>query len=111
MNRLFYNMITAVIVVLALFQSVSVTHAAQEPISADKPEQKLSHPATLQLEELLLKSSPYESVEGFASYYARRFEGRRTTSGHRYNPDKLLSLIHISEPTRRTPISYAVFCL
>ena len=26
-------------------------------------------------------------------------------------PDKDLSLIHISEPTRRTPISYAVFCL
>src|SRR5664279_2929736 len=25
--------------------------------------------------------------------------------------DLLLSLIHISEPTRRTPISYAVFCL
>ena len=25
--------------------------------------------------------------------------------------DELLSLIHISEPTRRTPISYAVFCL
>ena len=25
--------------------------------------------------------------------------------------DKGLSLIHISEPTRRTPISYAVFCL
>src|SRR5680860_581501 len=24
--------------------------------------------------------------------------------------DLLLSLIHISEPTRRTPISYAVFC-
>src|SRR5665647_3866986 len=24
---------------------------------------------------------------------------------------KMLSLIHISEPTRRTPISYAVFCL
>ena len=23
----------------------------------------------------------------------------------------VLSLIHISEPTRRTPISYAVFCL
>ena len=23
----------------------------------------------------------------------------------------ILSLIHISEPTRRTPISYAVFCL
>ena len=25
--------------------------------------------------------------------------------------DVYLSLIHISEPTRRTPISYAVFCL
>src|SRR5665647_3758992 len=32
-----------------------------------------------------------------------------------YDPDVVivldLSLIHISEPTRRTPISYAVFCL
>src|SRR5664279_6322957 len=26
-------------------------------------------------------------------------------------PPRDLSLIHISEPTRRTPISYAVFCL
>src|SRR5665647_2614180 len=26
-------------------------------------------------------------------------------------PAFILSLIHISEPTRRTPISYAVFCL
>src|SRR5680860_1690382 len=25
--------------------------------------------------------------------------------------EEFLSLIHISEPTRRTPISYAVFCL
>ena len=28
----------------------------------------------------------------------------------KYKPE-ILSLIHISEPTRRTPISYAVFCL
>ena len=28
-----------------------------------------------------------------------------------FAPSKILSLIHISEPTRRTPISYAVFCL
>src|SRR5680860_652782 len=28
-----------------------------------------------------------------------------------HNPAQGLSLIHISEPTRRTPISYAVFCL
>src|SRR5680860_971873 len=28
-----------------------------------------------------------------------------------HGPGGDLSLIHISEPTRRTPISYAVFCL
>src|SRR5680860_116389 len=28
-----------------------------------------------------------------------------------YSTVDVLSLIHISEPTRRTPISYAVFCL
>src|SRR5665647_1038041 len=34
---------------------------------------------------------------------------RDTSLGAR--PVTTLSLIHISEPTRRTPISYAVFCL
>src|SRR5680860_968071 len=28
-----------------------------------------------------------------------------------FGSENMLSLIHISEPTRRTPISYAVFCL
>src|SRR5665647_2128674 len=40
---------------------------------------------------------------------ARHFSGREP-----FNIDTTLwglSLIHISEPTRRTPISYAVFCL
>ena len=41
------------------------------------------------LEELILRSSPLGPMDGFASYYAKRFEGRRTTSGHRYHPDKL----------------------
>src|SRR5680860_1928697 len=38
----------------------------------------------------------------------------RLTPGRRSPPPcpaVFLSLIHISEPTRRTPISYAVFCL
>src|SRR5665647_679542 len=36
----------------------------------------------------------------------------RTTSRARSRSNVIdLSLIHISEPTRRTPISYAVFCL
>ena len=30
---------------------------------------------------------------------------------HESLKEYFLSLIHISEPTRRTPISYAVFCL
>ena len=39
----------------------------------------------------------------------RQVEARLTEAGC---PDAdFLSLIHISEPTRRTPISYAVFCL
>src|SRR5665647_3883288 len=33
------------------------------------------------------------------------------TELHIVNTPSFLSLIHISEPTRRTPISYAVFCL
>jgi rare lipoprotein A len=30
-----------------------------------------------------------EGVEGIASYYASRYNGRRTNSGQRYNPQKL----------------------
>jgi rare lipoprotein A len=50
-----------------------------------------AEPAKLEeaLEELILKSSPLGPMDGFASYYAKRFEGCRTTSGHRYHPDKL----------------------
>lgn len=89
MNRLFSNMITVATVVAALFQAVSVAGAAPGTTAAVAPQQETSRSTTVILEELLLQSSPYESVEGFASYYARRFEGRRTTSGHRYNPDNM----------------------
>lgn len=41
------------------------------------------------LEKLVLKGSNFEPANGFACYYAKRFEGRRTTSGKRYHPDKL----------------------
>jgi peptidoglycan lytic transglycosylase len=57
--------------------------AARPAVAAESP--KLEEV----LEGLILKSSPLEPMEGFASYYAKRFEGRRTTSGHRYHPDKL----------------------
>src|SRR5665647_1703030 len=35
----------------------------------------------------------------------------QTATWHKVLSLLFLSLIHISEPTRRTPISYAVFCL
>src|SRR5664279_2672173 len=37
--------------------------------------------------------------------------GQQVAITWRGRPILVLSLIHISEPTRRTPISYAVFCL
>lgn len=32
---------------------------------------------------------PKQGVEAMASYYAKRYKGRRTTSGERYRPEKL----------------------
>src|SRR5665647_1993973 len=48
-----------------------------------------------------------------AAWVQARKQGRPVLLGMGAHPIKvgLLSLIHISEPTRRTPISYAVFCL
>lgn len=83
MNRPYFNMIA---ISIAMFSLLPLSSAAQ----ADAvPRGDSSLPVPTILEELVLKSSRYESVEGYASYYARKFEGRRTTSGHRYNPDKL----------------------
>ena len=69
-----------------LLAGLLMMFVAARPAAADGAE-----PAKLEqeLEELILKSSPLEPMQGFASYYAKRFEGRRTTSGHRYLPDKL----------------------
>src|SRR5664279_1472635 len=52
------------------------------------------------------------------SRWHRAVPANRAVAHHRARDDghlqyvlRRLSLIHISEPTRRTPISYAVFCL
>lgn len=50
---------------------------------------ELAVPNAAPLEELVSQASSQQPMDGFASYYARRFEGRRTSSGHRYHPDKL----------------------
>jgi rare lipoprotein A len=89
MIRLFSTMIPFLIIAILLFQAVSPAFAEQA-VEISEPEiTEDSRPVSVQLEELLLKSSPFEAVEGFASYYASRFNGRRTTSGHRYNPEKM----------------------
>ncbi|NVN89042.1 MAG: septal ring lytic transglycosylase RlpA family protein [Desulfuromonadales bacterium] len=70
--------------------SAGRSHAAQAgeaPLGAQSA--KSSVPIVTTLEELVLKGSKREPMEGVASYYAKRFEGRKTTSGHRYHPDKL----------------------
>lgn len=36
-----------------------------------------------------VNSEDADGVEGFASYYAKRYNNRRTNSGQRYNPAKL----------------------
>ena len=85
MNRLYFNMIAA----LSMLLLSPAAHADTLPGGDPSLLRELSAPVTTNLEELVRKSSSFESVEGFASYYARRFEGRRTASGHRYNPEKL----------------------
>ena len=90
MNRLYFNMIASFAVPFSLFSLLLASAAGAGDLPGGAPLlHELSAPVATDLEELVLKSSPYESVEGFASYYARKFEGRRTTSGHRYNPEKL----------------------
>ena len=71
----------AVVVMLATLLSCPASVRAEAPLEE-------------MLEKLVIRGSNYESVEGFASYYAKRFEGRRTTSGHRYHPEKLTAAHH-----------------
>lgn len=53
-----------------------------------------SSPITSLLEGLVHKASPLRPVLGFATHYAKRFEGRKTSSGHRYQPDKMTAAHH-----------------
>lgn len=89
MNRLYFNMIAVCIALAPVLLFSSAAHADDLPGSDVSRLKGLSASVQTNLEKLVHKSSLFEAVEGFASYYARRFEGRRTTSGHRYNPDKL----------------------
>ena len=74
----------------ALLCAVAVQAQAEpRPDHAGSLLTELESPASSDLEKLVLKGSQLKPAEGFASYYAKRFEGRKTTSGHRYHPDKM----------------------
>lgn len=77
---------------LCTLGGVALAEQSQDPAAGLLTE--LESPASSNLEELVLKGSDLKATEGFASYYARRFEGRRTTSGLRYHPDKLTAAHH-----------------
>jgi rare lipoprotein A len=73
------------------------THADEAASAAVSLLTEMESPSISTLEELVLKGSSLQPADGFASYYARRFEGRKTTSGHRYRPEKLTGA-HYSLP-------------
>lgn len=89
MNRTYFSKIAVYITTTIVLVAASAAQADGSVDSEESLLRELFRSEVSNLEELLQKSSKFESVDGFASYYARRFEGRRTTSGHRYNPDKL----------------------
>src|SRR5680860_592446 len=66
--------------------------------AGDEPPLDISERARLRESERALRDVKMENefLKKAAAYFAQHHQ---------------LSLIHISEPTRRTPISYAVFCL
>ena len=70
------------------------------PGPQDDPEillNELINSADAPVEGVVVANSLHKGKKGYASYYASRFIGRRTTSGHRYNPDKLTAA-HYSLP-------------
>src|SRR5665647_1117384 len=75
------------------------------PASADASFRRYFR-ATFSNRTLIVMDAPpeHEDCRPFL-HVAKLFEDAGTHVPH------VLSLIHISEPTRRTPISYAVFCL
>jgi len=76
----------ALVFAMLLCAAAGIANAADP---AERLLTELEASAASNLEELVLKGSGQESKSGFASYYAKRFEGRKTTSGHRYHPDKM----------------------
>jgi rare lipoprotein A (peptidoglycan hydrolase) len=67
----------------------AVSGWAETPADNDAFLNELSDGFPSPLEELVAKDNPQYAREGFASYYAQRFVGRKTTSGQRYHPRRM----------------------
>ncbi len=91
------NLKTLVFPLCALLSLTPATSARAEQgnkkVTAPRSQDAHTPIASL-LEGLVRKASPLQPVIGLATYYAKRFEGRRTTSGHRYHPEKLTAAHH-----------------
>jgi rare lipoprotein A len=86
--------IYALAAIILLYSLAGQVRAEETPDAADTHLSELVSPTVSSLEELVQKGSSLQAMEGFASYYARRFEGRKTTSGHRYHPEKMTGAHH-----------------
>jgi rare lipoprotein A len=94
MFRIKARTIYALAALMLLYTPAGQARAEETPAAADTHLSELVSPTVSSLEELVQKGSGLLAREGFASYYARRFEGRKTTSGHRYHPEKLTGAHH-----------------
>lgn len=92
----------AVVVFFLMIGNIALVteSVSAENISMLEPERLLQDLTKLDdtdFEDLLKTGSSKPSQEGIASFYASRLTGKRTTSGHRYNPQKFTAA-HVSIP-------------
>src|SRR3954463_3175923 len=100
MSRKIYISLFSIAVALGLWGGISQAEDLPDRTLQDDPDRILAElvvSPSNPLEELVGKSSPRSARQGIASYYASRFIGRRTTSGHRYDPEKMTAA-HYSLP-------------
>ncbi len=90
----FRNIRRTVTLAAALLLLASGARADMTSTDSELLLNELSTSSVTPLEELVASSSPQDAKEGFASYYASRFNGKRTTSGHRYHPEKMTAAHH-----------------
>ena len=87
----------AVILLLSVWDATAqpLKNTTEMSDDATKLLEDLSTPTLTPLEALVAQKNGMRKVmRGVASYYTSRFAGRLTTSGHRYNPDKMTAAHH-----------------